>query len=372
MIKIVTVSSKKELASFIDFPHDLYEGDPNYVPELFIAQRDLLTIHPFHKHNKVQPFLAYDGDKIVGRIAAILNNAHNEYNHKNDGFFGFFDCINSTEVSNLLFDVVTGWLKNKGVTGQLLGPVNFSTNEPCGLLIKGFDSPAFLMNTYNKPYYANLIESYGLSKDVDLIAWHWDGQEYDDKSVRLLNSLEERLKRSNIIIRKVNLKKFKEEAAKLREVYNSAWDSNTGFVPLTDEEFDYLAKDLKLILDPDFALVAEQEGKIVAFGLALPNYNEIFQKIKRGRLLPTGIFKLLFGKKNIQSIRIYALGVIDGYRKMGIEACLYGTIIREYKAKGFKHAEAGWTLEHNDMVNRAIEAIKGDPYKTYRLYKKAI
>jgi GNAT superfamily N-acetyltransferase len=372
MIKIVTVNSKKELASFIDFPHDLYEGDPNYVPELFIAQRDLLTKHPFHKHNTVQPFLAYDGDKVVGRIAAILNNAHNTYNKVNDGFFGFFDCVNDPAVSALLFETVTNWLKQKSVTGKLLGPVNFSTNEPCGLLVKGFDSAPFLMQTYNAPYYATLIENAGLTKDVDLIAWHWDGQAYDDKSVRLLNSLEERLKRNNIVIRKINLKKFKEEAAKLREVYNSAWDSNTGFVPLTDEEFDYLAKDLKLILDPDFALVAEQDGKIVAFGLALPNYNEIFQKIKRGRLLPTGIFKLLFGKKSITSIRIYALGVIDGYRKMGIEACLYGTIIREYKAKGFKHAEAGWTLENNDMVNRAIEAIKGDPYKTYRLYQRAI
>lgn len=372
MKKIVSVSSKKDLAAFIDFPHDLYKGDPNYVPELFIAQRDLLTKHPFHKHNQVQCFLAYDGDKIVGRIAAILNNAHNAYNNVNDGFFGFFDCVNDTEVSAMLFEIATKWLKGKGITGKLLGPVNFSTNEPCGLLVEGFDSPPFLMQTYNYPYYAQLIENFGLKKDVDLIAWHWDGQAYDDKSVRLLDALQERLKRNNIVIRKVDLKKFKEETIKLREVYNSAWDQNTGFVPLTDEEFDYLAKDLKLILDPDFALVAEQDGKIVAFGLALPNYNEIFQKIPRGRLLPTGIFKLLFGKKAIQSIRIYALGVVDGYRKMGIEACLYGTIIKEYKRKGYKHAEAGWTLENNTMINEAIKAIKGDPYKKYRLYEKQI
>src|SRR3954470_20691573 len=339
MKKIVPVNSKKELASFIDFPHDLYEHDPNYVPELFIAQRDLLTKHPFHKHNKLQCFLAYDGAQIVGRIAAILNNAHNQYNKANDGFFGFFDCVNNAEVSTLLFDAAKGWLKDRGVKGKFLGPTNFSTNEPCGLLVEGFDSSPFLMQTYNFPYYARLIEGFGFEKDVDLIAWHWDGNNYDDKSVRLLNALQERLKRNNIIIRKVDLKNFKEETVKLREVYNSAWDQNTGFVPLTDEEFDYLAKDLKLILDGDFALVAEQDGKIVAFGLALPNYNEIFKTIKRGRLLPTGIFKLLFGKKNITSIRIYALGVIDGYRKMGIEACLYGTIIKEYKRKGLTHAE---------------------------------
>ncbi|MBS1531178.1 MAG: hypothetical protein JSU01_12805, partial [Bacteroidetes bacterium] len=315
MKKVIPVSNKKELAKFIDFPHDLYKDDPYYVPELFIAQRDLLTIHPFHKHNKLQAFLAYDGDKIVGRIAAILNNAHNEFNHRNDGFFGYFDCITDKAVAKLLFDTVTQWLKEKGVTQNIIGPVNFSTNEPCGLLIRGFDSSPVLMQTYNFPYYKDLIESQGYTKQVDLLAWNWEGQNYDDKSVRLLDALQGRLKRNNIVIRKVNLKDFKGETEKLREVYNKAWDQNTGFVPLNDDEFNYLAKDLKLILDPDFALVAEQDGKIVAFGLALPDYNQIFKTIKKGRLLPTGIFKLLFGKKKITRIRIYALGVIDGYRK---------------------------------------------------------
>jgi len=373
MIEVIPVGSAgAELADYIDFPHDLYKNDPYYVPELFIAQRDLLTKHPFHKHNTVQPFLAFRDGKIVGRIAAILNNTHNEFNKVNDGFFGFFDSINDDEVATALFNKVTEWLKAKGVTEKIIGPVNFSTNEPCGLLVEGFDSSPVLMQTYNFPYYMGLIDKQGFTKQVDLIAWNWEGQNYDDKSVRLLNTLQERLKRSNIVIRKVNLKDFKNETVKLREVYNKAWDQNTGFVPLNDEEFDYLAKDLKLILDPDFALLAEQDGRIVGFGLALPDYNEIFKTIKKGRLFPTGIFKLLFNKKKITRIRIYALGVIDGYRKMGIEACLYGTIIKEYKRKGYKCAEAGWTLENNTLINAAIEAIKGDPYKKYRLYEKQI
>jgi hypothetical protein len=372
MKKIVAVNSTKELTTFIDFPHDLYRDDPNYVPELFIAQRDLLTKHPFHKHNLLQAFICYDDNKVVGRIAAILNNAHNEFNKVNDGFFGFFDCIDDQETADLLFKTVDAWLKGQGVTEKVIGPVNFSTNEACGLLVEGFDSPPFLLQTYNYPYYAGLIEQAGFAKQVDLIAWHWVGGGYDDKSVRLLNALQERLKRNDIIIRKVNLKNFKEETAKLRQVYNSAWDQNTGFVPLNDEEFEWLAKDLKLILDPDFALVAEQHGKIVAFGLALPNFNEVLQKVKRGRLFPTGIFKILWNKKKVKSLRIYALGVIDGYRKMGIEACLYGTIIKEYKRKGLTHAEAGWTLENNTLINEAIIAIKGDPYKKYRLYEKQI
>jgi GNAT superfamily N-acetyltransferase len=371
MKKVVQVNSKKELAAFIDFPHDLYKNDPNYVPELFIAQKDLLTTHPFHKHSSLQTFLAYDGDKITGRIAAILNNSHNEFNNANDGFFGFFDVINDEETAKLLFDAAAKWLKEKGVS-TMIGPVNFSTNEACALLIEGFDSPPVVMMTYNFPYYATLIEKAGLAKKVDLIAWHWDDKSYDDKSVRLLDSLQERLKRNNITIRKINLKNFQQEADALRDVYNKAWDRNLGFVPMNNDEFNYLAKDLKMILDPDFCLVAEQDGKVVGFGLAVPDLNQVLKTIKRGRLLPTGIFKLLLNKGKIIGIRIMALGVIDGYRKMGIEACLYGTIIKEYRRKGFKYAEASWTLEHNDMINRAIAAINGNPYKKYRIYEKAI
>ncbi|MFB9844791.1 hypothetical protein [Mucilaginibacter ginsenosidivorans] len=371
MKKVIPVSNKKELANFIDFPHELHKNDPNYVPELFIAQRDILTTHPFHKHSSLQTFLAYDGDKIVGRICAILNNNHNKFNGTNDGFFGFFDCINDQETANLLINTAIDWLKEKKVV-KIIGPVNPSTNETCGLLIKGFDSPPMVMMTYNPPYYVDLLEKAGFKKQVDLLAWHWDKTSYNDKSVQLLDKLQDRLKRSDVLIRKVNLKKFKEEAAALREVYNTAWDKNMGFFPMTNEEFDYTAKDLKMILDPDFCLLAEQHGKIVGFGVAIPDVNQVLIKIKKGRLLPTGLFKLLFGKSKIKGIRIMLLGVIDGYRKMGIEAVLYGNIIKEYRRKGLEYAEASWTLEHNDMVNRAIEAIGGDQYKTYRLYEKAI
>jgi GNAT superfamily N-acetyltransferase len=371
MKKIIPVSSKRELTQFIDFPHELYKNDPNYVPELFIAQRDILTKHPFHKHSSLQTYLAFEDGKIIGRIAAILNNNHNAFNQTNDGFFGFFDCIDDQETADLLFKAATDWLKDKKVS-KMVGPVNPSTNETCGLLIKGFDTPPVVMMTYNAPYYERLIEKAGFKKQIDLLAWRWNGHSYNDKSVHLVDKLSERLKRNDIIIRKVRINKFKEEAAALREVYNSAWDKNMGFFPMTNEEFDYTAKDLKMIIDPDFCLIAEQHGKIVGFGVAIPDINQILQKIKRGRLLPTGIFKLLFGKSKIKGIRIMLLGVVDGYRKMGIEAVLYGTIIKEYARKGLEYAEASWTLEHNDMVNRAIEAIGGDPYKTYRIYEKEI
>ncbi|MET1057533.1 MAG: hypothetical protein ABWY16_19625 [Pedobacter sp.] len=373
MKTIVEVKSKKQLTTFIDFPHDLYKNDPMYVAEIFIGQRDLLTTHPFHKHSSLQCFLLYEGDKVTGRIAAILNNRHNEFNHVKDGFFGFFDVINDAESAQLLLEAAEKWLKQKDSTiNNFVGPVNLTTNDTAGLLVKGFDYPPVILTPYNAPYYQQLLENTGLKKQVDLISWRWDKTSYDDRSVRISDKLEERINTRGITIRKLNMKKFKEEAEKFKQVYNSAWDKNMGFVPPTDEEFDFIAKDLKMIADPDFVYVAEKDGKFVGISIALPDVNQIQKKIPRGRLLPTGIFKLLFGLKKIRGIRIFMLGVIEGYRHMGIEAVLYAKIIKTYKEKDYDYAEAGWTLEHNHPVNNAIKAIKGDPYKTHRIYEKAI
>lgn len=367
------VCSKKEMQSFIDFPHALFKNDINYVPELFIAQRDLLTPgkHPFHEHSKIQLFFAHRNGKMVGRIAAILNNNHNSFNKKSDGFFGFFDCEEDEVVAKLLFDEVKKCLKEQGAN-TLIGPVNFSTNETCGLLVEGHDSAPVIMMTYNPPYYLKLIEGYGFQKKTDLIAYAFGEQGYDDKPFRLMDMLMERLKQRNISIRKVSLKNFSEEAKNIREVYNSAWDKNLGFVPMTNNEFDYLAKDMKMLLDPDFCLVAEKEEKIIGFALAVPDINQILINIRKGRLLPLGIFKLLFNKKKINGLRIIALGVTSEYRKLGIEACFYGSIIKSYRAKGFKKAEASWILEDNYLMNKALLQINGVPYKRYRIFEKAI
>lgn len=373
MKQVRPVSNAKDLKMFIDFPHELYAKDPNYVPELFIAQQDMLTPgkHPFHEHSQVQCFLAYDGDKIIGRVAAILNRNHNAYVNAKDGFFGFFDTINDQETVDLLIGEAAKWVKEKGAD-NLVGPVNLSTNDTCGLLVNGFDSPPMAMMPYNASYYQDRLENNGLTKKTDLLAYTIDQSQVNDKSVRLIEALERRLDRSGIVIRKVNMKDFKNEVVKIRNVYNSAWDKNLGFVPMTEKEFDYLAKDLKMVLDPDFCLVAEKDNELVGFILGIPNINEILIKIKKGRLLPTGIFKLLFGKKNIRTLRVLTLGVVEGYRKLGIEASLYGNIIRNGTAKHIRSAECSWMLEDNYLMNHAIEQINGKLYKRYRLYEKKI
>jgi GNAT superfamily N-acetyltransferase len=367
------VETAAQLKLFIDFPHDLYKHDPNYVPELFIAQRDLLSPkkHPFHKHSSLQLFLAYEDNKVVGRIAAILNNNHNEFNKTNDGFFGFFDCINDEEVAKLLFDAAEEWLKAKKIN-RIIGPVNFSTNETCGLLVEGFTTPPYAMMTYNSPYYLNLVEKQGYHKQTDLLAYEFLANAYNERALKLRQTLDERLVKKGIIIRQINLKDFTNEANRVREIYNQAWDRNLGFVPMTKDEFDYLAKDLKLVLDPAFCLIAEHEGKPIGFGLAIPDINQILIKVKRGRLLPTGIFKLLLGKSKINRLRIIALGVTEPYRKMGIEGSFYGAFMKRFAERNMQHAEASWILEDNTMMRLGIENINGKVYKRYRIFEKTV
>ncbi|MBX2900298.1 MAG: hypothetical protein KF775_11640 [Cyclobacteriaceae bacterium] len=373
MIRIEKVDSEKKRKKFIDLPHVLYHDDKNYVPELYVAQHDLLTPgkHPFHTHSSVELFLVYKDNKLAGRIAAILNNNHNSFNQTNDGFFGFFDAIHDQQVADALLDAAKTWLQSRGMQ-SMIGPVNFSTNETCGLLIEGYNTAPYAMMPYNKPYYTILLSQYGLNKKIDLYAHKFISPSGEHKSVALLNALTRRLKYNGIIIRPVDLGNFSEEVKRIHHVYNSAWDKNLGFVPMTPAEFEYLAKDLKLILDKDFCLLAEHNGEVIGFALAIPNINEILIKIKRGRLFPFGIFKLLFGLKKIKSVRVLALGVVEQYRKRGIEACFYASFINSFRAKKKTGAEASWVLEGNDLMNNAIKQMDTVHYKTYRIYQKTI
>jgi len=370
-IEIKKVESKKDLQKFIDFPHDLYAGDPNYVPMLQMAAKEILSEkkNPFFEHSQVQNYLAFKDGKVAGRISAIRNNNYNEYHKSNVGFWGFYDVIDDYEVSKALFDTVMDWQKQHDFD-RVLGPTNFSTNDTAGLLVRGFDRPPIVEMTYNKPYYQTHVERYGFKKDMDLFAYMIYTKDVSDKSVRLANLIEKRLEKKGITIRTVNMKDFKNEVSKIKEVYNKAWENNWGFVPATDKEFDFLAEGLKMIVIPEYVLVAEHEGKFIGFALTIPDINEITRTFKKGKLFPFNIIKLLTRKKKTKYVRIITLGVIEGYRKLGIEAVFYAKIIESARKNNLIGGEASWILENNEMMNKAAENLKGVNYKTYRIYTK--
>ncbi|MEO8759348.1 MAG: hypothetical protein ABI388_00375 [Bacteroidia bacterium] len=373
MINIEKITFPTKIKEFIDFPHELYKEDPNYVPELYVAQSDLLNPkkHPFYEHSKLQMFLAYKDGKLAGRIAAIRNNAHIDFTGNKEGFFGFFECIEDYEVAKKLFDAAAEWIKQEGLT-SIIGPTSMSTNEVFGWHIDAFDIPPMMAMGYNKAYYSGFAEKFGFAKKVDFYAYYVTSEQVSEKALRVSDAFEGRLKTKGITIRPVNMKKFKEEAEKAHFVFNNAWDKNLGFVPMTKNEFMHLCNDMKTIMDPDLCLVAEAEGKIVGFSFSFPDINQVLKDVKKGRLLPTGIFKLLFNRGKINKIRVVVLGVIEGYRKLGIEACFYAKTIKTGRSKGLMAAEASLILETNEMMNQALININAKVYKTYRLYQMSL
>jgi GNAT superfamily N-acetyltransferase len=371
-IIIQSVNGKKDIKKFIDFPHTLYATDPNYVPELYVAQSEMMDKkkYPFFDYAETEQFLAYKDDKIVGRICAIDNKRYNEYHKSNVGFFGFLDFIDDYNVLEALMKAASDWLKKRGFN-DMIGPTNYSTNETAGVLVDGYDRPPMIMMTYNAPYYSQLLEKFGCKKEMDLYAYMILTADASEKSIRIADALEARLAKKGITIRNINLKKLKQEAEKLKEVYNSAWENNWGFVPFTDKEFDHLRESLGMIADKDYLFIAEKDGKAIGFGITLPDINEVTRTIKKGRLFPTGIFKILFNKSKVKYVRVLALGVVEEYRRMGIEGLFFAKNILMAKKRNHLGGEASWILESNEMMVKAAEHLNGKRYKTYRLYRKS-
>ncbi len=374
-IIIKTVDDEVDKMRFIKFPWEIYKGDDNWVPPLIYDVRKNLDKqrNPFYKHAKTQLFLALDGKTIVGRIAAIINDNHNlKYNDK-VGFFGYFECINSKEVSVLLFDAAKNWLLENGMD-TMRGPINLSINDEIGLLIEGFGIPPVLLMTYNPQYYIKLMEDYGFVKAKDLYAYMFteEAAKSNVKSMEKLDRISQMvLKRENLSIRKIVLKNLEEELLKVMHIYNNAWVDNWGSVKMNEDEFRYIAASLKALVDEDIVFFAESNGEPVGFSLSLPDYNQIFKKIN-GKLFPFGAFKILTGRKKINSIRVMIMGILPKFQKKGIEAVFINDTIQKGTAKGYKSAEISWVLEDNiPMVQTAVN-LGAEKYKTYRIYDKTI
>ncbi len=373
-IVVKVVESETDKNDFINFPYKFYAGNKNWVEPLRFDVRNNLNEkkNPFYQHSKIRLWLAYKGSEIVGRIAGIINDSHNKFYNDRTGFFGFFECIDNKEVASMLFEKAEEFAKENGMD-ILRGPVNPSTNDECGLLIDSFDSPPVMLMPYNPEYYSRLIENSGFKKVKDLLALWIDSEVI--KNEQLMNKLERLseliIKKENLSIRKVNLKDFANEVQRVREVYNNAWQDNWGFVPMTEDEFKFIAANLKMAVDPDFVEFAEIDGKTVGFSLALPDVNQAIKGLN-GKLFPFGILKFLNNRKKINQLRVIIMGVKKEYHKKGIDAVFYRNIIKEGNRKKFRGAEISWVLEDNLAMKQAAEKLGARVYKTYRIYDKNI
>jgi hypothetical protein len=369
-VTITPVQSRADKDAFIRFPYALYANDPNWVPPLLMERNDFFNPekNPWFKFGKVELFLARRGGKVVGRIAAIDDPNYNKFHGTQLGFFGMFECIDDPGVARGLFDAAGAWVKSQGFS-EMMGPVNFSTNYECSVLVDGFDAPPVVMMAYNPRYYPGLYEACGLEKAKDL--WAWELSSSVPPPEKVTRVAEKIRQRQGVVVRPVNMKDFANEVRRIKDIYNSAWEKNWGFVPMTEAEFDHMAKELKQLVVPDLLLMAEVKGEPVAFSMTVPDAN-VALKAANGRLFPFGLVKLLLASRKIKRLRLITLGIKEGFRKQGLDAILYLDTLKTARRLGYSGGEISWTLEDNQLVNRAIESMGGHKYKTYRLYQRPV
>jgi len=367
-VEIIEIKSKRDMLDFIELPLSLYRNDPLYSPQL---THDL-KVHfsdknPFFKDADADFFLAYKNGKIAGRIVSIINHLHIRVWKEAAGFFGFFESINDKDVSRALLDTVYRRLMEKGMK-IMRGPMNFSTNEECGFLIDGFGEAAMLMMPYNPPYYNDLMCDYGLMKSKDLHAYiHEVEEKLPEKVLRVAAIAEKR----GIKTRQVTKDHFMPAMRGFREVYNSAWEHNWSFIPMTEDELEYSTKRLKPLVVSDMTIVAEKDGEPVGFLGMLPDFNFVLRKMQ-GKLNPLTLAKGLYYSKKIPDLRMLLLGIKPEYRNRGVDGILFREAFKGVKRGKYRRVEFSWILEDNINIIRLIEMIGGKLYKRYRIYEKEI
>ena len=375
-LRIRPVRDDRMMKLFIEIPFRIYAKVDHWISQPRMAVRDLLNRnkHPFHEHAQVEYFLAFRDRECVGRIAAIENFAHNQFHGEKIGFFGFLDAQADAEIFRALLAEAEAWCRARGLSA-MRGPCSFSTNEECGALVMGFDALPTVMMPWNPESYPRHIEAAGYAKAKDLYSWWVDEDNYDERLHRIADRVREKIsgrdKKVSVVSRAVNMGRFAAELELVRKVYNSAWEKNWGFVPMTRAEIDFMAKELKPLLLPELLRFIEVDGEPVAFALTLPDYNMILRHLK-GRLGPAEIALFLLLRKRIHTIRMLTMGVVKEFRGRGLESILISDTVRECRRIGFAAADMGWILEDNVLMNRTLQSLGGRHYKTHRIYEKAL
>ncbi len=372
-IRVVPVSSRRQLAAFIRLPWRLYAQDPMWVPPLKLERRlHFSSLNPYFAHGRWQGWIAWQGDRPVGRISAQVDELHRSRYGVKSGHFGFLECENDPEVMRCLLAHSERWLAQYE-TEEITGPFNFSINQECGLLVDGFDTPPAIMMPHNHQWYAGMLEQQGYAAAKDLYAY-WVRPDFTIP--RVMQSLVRKFGGS-VRLRRLDKKRFKQELETLRGIFNDAWSDNWGFVPFTPEEFAELGTSLRLIVPDDFIRIAEYEGEAVAFIACLPNLNEVMHGLD-GNLFPTGLFKLIgaLRKRRISSGRVPLMGVRKRLQNTPLGIALALLVIHDLRQplidRGITGVELSWILEDNQGMRSILERIGSRLYKTYRIYRKRL
>jgi GNAT superfamily N-acetyltransferase len=370
-VTVRPVEGNRDLKRFIELPYRLRRDDPQWVPPLRYERRQFLDRikNPYFQHAEAEYFLAERDGDVVGRITAQVDRRWDEFQGGSDGMFGFLELENGPEVARALIDTASAWVRERG-RERILGPMDFTTNDECGLLVDGYEDQPIILQPWNPPYYKELLEGLGMTKAMDMRMWDlWlgklkAGNEFDPMIEAAAKISEDK----GVVVRKMRKRDLEAEIGRFMEVYNEAWSRNWGFVPITEAEVAFQARNLKPILVEDWAMIAEQDGKVVGAALTLPDFNQVLKKMN-GRLFPFGWWHFLTGRGKIDRVRVFALGVKREYQHLGVAAALYKRHRETAEYMPQKGGQTGWILETNKSMNRAMEGMGGTIAATYRLYQ---
>lgn len=358
--------------AFMKLERELYANDPNWVAPLWSERKQLCGFgsHPFYNDADSEAFIARKNGRVVGRIVAIVNHAHNRHYKEKRGFFGFFECIDDVDVSRTLFDAAAGWLGEQGMT-DVRGPVNPSLNYEIGLLVDGFDSPPTFLITYNHEYYGKLVEAWGFEQSQDAFCYEANMDDIATIDPKLQFVIEESTRRFKVKCRPIDPKRFDEDVKSFLKIYNESLQRTWGYVPMSHEELVHQSKQLKLLIVPELTSIAEIDGEPVGAGFGLLDFNQIL-KTMNGHLLPFGWLKLIRGKKKIDRLRLVSTNVLPKYQSWGLGLVTLARILPDAIDYGIHTGEFSWVLESNRLSRGTIERGGARKAKTQRIYDRKI
>jgi GNAT superfamily N-acetyltransferase len=366
------VHGRRDLTRFVKLPFRLHRDHEQWVPPLLYERRRFLDRqrNPYFQHAEAEYFVCERDGRVVGRITAQIDHRWDEYQGGSDGMFGFFECENDLAAARALVGTAAEWVRQRG-RERMIGPMDFTTNDECGVLIEGYEHRPMILEPWHPPYYRELLESQGLAKRMDLLMWSLEmgklkqGTEFHPM---IHAAAEQATREHRIVLRSMRKGDLEAEVHRFMDIYNEAWGDNWGFVPITDAEVAFQAENLKPILSEDWAMIAERDGEVLGAALTLPDVNQVLAKMG-GRLLPFGWLRFLLGRRKVDRIRVFALGVRPEHQHLGVAAALFVRHLEASAKTGIPAGEMGWILETNEPMNRAMEGMGGEVVKKYRLYE---
>ena len=377
LLKIIPVEGYRAMGRFIRVPWHIYAADPHWVPPLKLERHLHLSRHnPYFEHAEWCAWIAFRGQRPVGRISAQIDQLRLERYGDRTGGFGMLEGEDDDEVFGALLDTAESWLRAKGME-TIQGPFNISINDECGLLVEGFDTPPSIMMGHARPYYATQVENCGYVKAKDVVAYRMDPDFVITPTMDKIIARSTRARKGQFTLRSLQRDRLVDEIELLRDIFNEAWEDNWGFVPFTEAEFKDVGSMLKTLVDKDFIKIGEIDGKAVSFIVCLPNINESINDLN-GRLFPLGWLKLLWRLKvsHPKSARVPLMGIRKRYQRgltgSGIALTMIEAIKLSCLRLGVEEVEMGWILEDNKSMRNIIEGIGGVVAKRYRVYDKSL